>query len=440
MGRRQHAEPVVAEEDPARRLRPHRHLRRHRVGPVEQPAGEGPVRRAGGDRDLAIQHEVVDRVDVARGPDGAVVAVGRADDLLGGRGRLVQVPVPVLDADDVGRRRGVEHQRVADQHRRVGGGRGVAGVGRQPRVGVGRVDQPPRPPPPRGRVVHVEDRDAGLAGLTQRLAHQLVVGVDITVDDRDDLARQADDPFDVGLGQVGDAAEHGDFPPPRPAELVDALVHQYAVAVHVRRLREVHPLTAVGARDVGEAAAPLAGRRQPDSHRVAAPRARAGPVVADQGRGHAARRDAERLDGEGAKEEEDDEERHGDGEQQAGRGGAGAAGLRRGRGGAWRAGSVSDRSWRRGGRLGRPGHGPGHGPGRNRHGSRVGAVHVRGFQVLAATRRGARGLRAPLRIAANLTPPTPGPRGTPPAGPRPDRSASSASCPRPASPRACACG
>ena len=146
----------------------------------------------------------------------------------------------------------------------------------------------------------------------------------------------------------GRAAEDGHLPAPRRAEVEDVLVHEQAVAGEVagRRARSrsrCRPQFGQPTRRevLGGRAA---GRRDADANRVAAARAGALAVVADQGRGHAAGRHAERLDRDGrggtgrgrrtrptsGERGRDDGERWRTGCGAAGRGGRdGAAGRRR---------------------------------------------------------------------------------------------------------------
>ena len=59
---------------------------------------------------------------------------------------------------------------------------------------------------------------------------------------------------------------------------------------------------------MGEVLGEISAARQADPDRIAAARARGFAVIADEGRGHAAGRHAERLDGEGTDDQKERDE------------------------------------------------------------------------------------------------------------------------------------
>jgi hypothetical protein len=79
-------------------------------------------------------------------------------------------------------------------------------------------------------VVVVEDEHVHRPLLPQRLARDPAVDHDVAADDLDRLARQADDPLDVGLRRLARVVEDRDLPSPRAPEVVKELLDEHPVA------------------------------------------------------------------------------------------------------------------------------------------------------------------------------------------------------------------
>ncbi len=94
----------------------------------------------------------------------------------------------------------------------------------------------------------VVDGNSHRADFRQRLASDLIVHEDVPAADANQLAGQADNPFDISLRGLARKVEDSHLPPVRLAKRVDELLDQHAVAAGLDRRTVIKsPFPAVGA-------------------------------------------------------------------------------------------------------------------------------------------------------------------------------------------------